>query len=537
MANTLAYPPDSGTLTVTFSGPLNDSTWNGADVTISGPQSATIGAPTPDRTNTYQLSVVPALTSDGNYVVSVGPNITGKNGFGFDQDRDGVGNETTQDVFSQPLVIDTRGPRVVSHTPSGISNGAVNHVDLTFSEPLDAFRFTPEDVGISGPNGAIQPLSVTRLTANIFRIGFPFQGTSGNYTVTIGTELSDLAGNPMNQDNDASNGEGPVDGYVAAFQVSLTLPRIVSHTPTGVVSEALDHFDVTFSSPILASAFTASDVRLLGPRGLVSVNSVTRVSDTVYRVNIDRITAEGNYSALIGPDIQDPGGNLMDQDRDNIAGEPDDRYEATFSINDVGPRVTAHAPNSLVKGPATFIDVTFSEPILLASFTTPDVQLTGPNGSVALSTITQVNEITYRIAFPAQNATGEYSFQFGPFITDLANVPMNQDGDAVDGESLEDAYSGTFSVDGDGPRVISSSPVSVTNQAVSFVAFEFSEPVVSSTLTLPDATLIGPSGSISITFMERLDATHFRAHFPTQTAEGAYQFRLGPMYPTRSEIS
>src|SRR4029079_15632550 len=43
----------------------------------------------------------------------------------------------------------------------------------------------------------------------------------------------------------------------------------------------------------------------------------------------------GTYTLVLGADIADQSGNLLDQDRDGTGGEPaDDSYTATFDISD-----------------------------------------------------------------------------------------------------------------------------------------------------------------------------------------------------------
>ncbi len=42
-------------------------------------------------------------------------------------------------------------------------------------------------------------------------VDFAAQSTAGNYSLTVGRHISDLAGNDMNQDGDGTNGEDPAD--------------------------------------------------------------------------------------------------------------------------------------------------------------------------------------------------------------------------------------------------------------------------------------------------------------------------------------
>ncbi len=136
------------------------------------------------------------------------------------------------------------GPAVVSAGPvapgasvsqvlPGVAPGGVTAVVVTFNGPVDPFTFTVDDVRIfTGPNGqAITPTAVTDITPtpasgtnlhNVFRIDFPAQTTDGVYTISIGPRISDYAGNLMNQNGNAVNGEDPADRFTFQFAVNST---------------------------------------------------------------------------------------------------------------------------------------------------------------------------------------------------------------------------------------------------------------------------------------------------------------------------
>ena len=109
------------------------------------------------------------------------------------------------------------GPRITEHSPAGVHSPRVSHLDVSFSEPIDAETFTADEVALSGPPGTIQPSRVAQVSDNTFRIAFPEQSMEGAYTVAIGPEIADLAGNLMDQDQDGNNGESGDDQAQATF--------------------------------------------------------------------------------------------------------------------------------------------------------------------------------------------------------------------------------------------------------------------------------------------------------------------------------
>jgi hypothetical protein len=125
------------------------------------------------------------------------------------------------------------GPRVVAVSPTTpIGNGGFSSFTVTFSGPVDPVTFTTADVvSLVGPNGAITPTDVIDITSvapgtanphNVYQITFPTQTADGVYTVVIGPNISDPAGNLMNQNNNSVNGEIPADQYSARFVINTT---------------------------------------------------------------------------------------------------------------------------------------------------------------------------------------------------------------------------------------------------------------------------------------------------------------------------
>ena len=135
-----------------------------------------------------------------------------------------------------------------------------------FSEPIDPASFTAEDVlQLDGPDGAIAVDAVETLAADQYRIKFDPQTTFGSYSLLIGSDVMDLAGNPMDQNGDGAAG-GVGDGFDLTFDLELWQ----------FASSVID-----FSSQYSATSWSAAQA--LGP------------SDTfTYGVQSRRLGAEGD---------------------------------------------------------------------------------------------------------------------------------------------------------------------------------------------------------------------------------------------------
>jgi len=136
-------------------------------------------------------------------------------------------------VDSSPLatfaVNPVEGPHVVSITSSGPSTPGgtdITGITVTFNSTVDPFTFTLSKVGsVIGPNGLPVTLSnvidITPLPPagqaslhNIYELVFATpQTTPGFYKVTLGPDISDYAGNEMDQNQNFINGEIPGDVY------------------------------------------------------------------------------------------------------------------------------------------------------------------------------------------------------------------------------------------------------------------------------------------------------------------------------------
>jgi hypothetical protein len=113
---------------------------------------------------------------------------------------------------------DRSGPQVVSTNPSGSATGPVDHITLTFNEPIDESSFTLADVVLlDGPSGAIIPTAVNHPGIGQVEVAFPAQNASGTYRIVVGPDIQDGAGNLMDQDGDGVGGETPDDRFATTF--------------------------------------------------------------------------------------------------------------------------------------------------------------------------------------------------------------------------------------------------------------------------------------------------------------------------------
>ena len=174
---------------------------------------------------------------------------------------------------------DSAGPKVSSQSPT-LTAGPIDSLTLTFDEAIASGSFTASDIAsFSGPASVDLLPAVTSITGSDcqWTIHFATQSTYGDYTMVIGPRIVDLAGNAMNQDGDATNGEATQDRYTALTTLRLvrnyyvndsSLTNDVYTTATG--NSAND--GLTPATP-KASLQSVIDAYVLGPGDIVFVDT------------------------------------------------------------------------------------------------------------------------------------------------------------------------------------------------------------------------------------------------------------------------
>lgn len=212
-------------------------------------------------------------------------------------DLQGAGNA----AYSGSFTVDTTPPRVVSQTPEVQSIAPFSNWTLTFSEALDPASVQTSDFTLRNPsNGTIFISSATvsedRLSVTL---GFSGQYSAGNYTLTVGTTITDLAGNRLDQDSVAAG----LQGHVGTMQVAS--PDLA---PQSISVTQLD------GSPL--------------PAGGVALGSTVKVTWTVNNIGTDAARSSFWYDSLWLSTDTNPSGDILlhnvtiDVDPSNLVGLP-----------------------------------------------------------------------------------------------------------------------------------------------------------------------------------------------------------------------
>jgi subtilisin family serine protease len=168
-------------------------------------------------TLTFQYTVSP-VTAQGPQTVALAAGAVLR-----DRDGDPVRAFTGTFLYDAGL----RGPRILASTPSGATAAPVSSVRVTFNTAIDPATFTAADVvSFTGPGGTIAVTGIAAVAGSgdtQFELTFDPQSASGTYTLVLGPDIRDPAGNPMDQNNNLVLGEVPQDRFTATFLIAACL--------------------------------------------------------------------------------------------------------------------------------------------------------------------------------------------------------------------------------------------------------------------------------------------------------------------------
>lgn len=111
-----------------------------------------------------------------------------------------------------------------------------------------------------------------------------------------------------------------------------------------------------------------------------------------------------------------------------------------------GPRIIAAQPLADGFGYVSGARIAFDEPIPSGGLTPELLSLAGPDGSVAVAQVNQIDLTTFELWFAEQRAPGDYTLTVAPGVQDLAGNLLDQDGDGTGGEALDDQFTLSFTI-------------------------------------------------------------------------------------------
>lgn len=110
-------------------------------------------------------------------------------------------------------------------------------------------------------------------------------------------------------------------------------PWVRSQAPAGSLAGPVSSITITFDRLINPATFAPNDVQLIDPVGRVlPISSVTTFDNQTFTIAFPAQQLPGLYRFLVGPDIADTAGLLMDEDGSTVGGQTSDGYNGRFTL-------------------------------------------------------------------------------------------------------------------------------------------------------------------------------------------------------------
>jgi len=403
---------------------------------------------------------------------------------------------------------DVCGPAVVGHTPSAAVESGVTTIRFFFDEPMDlsSFSVAEDVVSFTGPSGDLMSeiTGSSWIDSGTLEVQFNPQAESGTYRMTIGPNIADNTANsnPMDQDGDGVSGETPDDRYAAAFAVKQILLSANMDTDPGWTAEGDWEWGVPtgggsgngdptsgytgtnvygynlsgdYANSLSATYLTTSAIDCSGVAGVrLEFYRWLAVEEAMWDHAAIEVSNDGATWTTVwehtGDTISEWSWSYQTYDISAVADDQSTVYvrwsmgptdsSVTYpgwNIDDVvvcavgaGPSVSTHSPSGVVNTPQLAVQLTFDTPMEAGSFAVADdvVSFTGPPGDLMgqITGSSWLDDHTLEITFAEQAAGGEYEMVIGPQILDSSGNPMDQDGDGINGEILQDRYTAAFEI-------------------------------------------------------------------------------------------
>jgi hypothetical protein len=418
----------------------------------------------------------------------------------------------------------TLGVTDVTPTSAALS---LDKVRVTFNRAVQVSSFTPDQAVLKDTSGATIPVTVDVVAGSgdtQFDLSFATQTTPGNYSLTIGPNILDTTGKPM---DNAYNTTLSIVGPMIIADSGITHGQSYLPGALDTVTE-----QVTFNEPIDPTTFTPDQVVFYGNNNVFQANNVTAADNTNTKFNITfNADATDQYTMAVGPNIMDTFGNTA-------------ALYTAVSFNVLGPKIDATTAMGITPGASyqpgaldtVTEQVTFNEAMDPNSFTPDKVVITGAISGYsynALSVTPADNTNTkFNIKFAA-DYTDKWTMAIGPNIYDGFGNAMDQNGNFITGEVQGDQFTVPFNVLG--PKVTASTLMGdFTNDIISAVRVTFSEAMDPSTFTSTSGQVkfTGPGNvTIPVTGINPVAGTNntqFDVSFAPQGKIGNYTMAIGP---------
>ena len=150
--------------------------------------------------------------------------------------------------------VETVAPTVTVEAADALDSDGNAVFTITFSEELGTrfAAFDVEDLTIEGADETVAPVLSGPVGANVYTLTVTPLTTTTSVTVTVGAQIADISGNPVDL-TDADS--------IASATFDNESPTVTITAPSALETDGNLMFTFVFSEPIMADTFDSNDIR------------------------------------------------------------------------------------------------------------------------------------------------------------------------------------------------------------------------------------------------------------------------------------
>lgn len=236
----------------------------------------------------------------------------------------------------------------------------------------------------------------------------------------------------------------------------------------------------------------------------------------------------GNYWLEV---VADPLNHIQETDETNNV----TRVPITLSnLPQVGFIAQSSTPLGAQSTPVSYVEYNFNQPVDPTTFTASSVTVTGPNGPIPITGVTQVSSVKFRANFATQANIGTYTATLQPTVRSANGALLDQNNNGTGGEP-GDTFITVFTIAA--PQVQSVTPNGTVSPPVTSIRVTYNRPMQSNTFTTFDIfSFTGPGGvnllpqvaAVTPVTAGNLSAAFDISFTSNLTNPGAYQIVIEP---------
>ncbi len=365
-----------------------------------------------------------------------------------------VGNRLDQNTVSPELdgfastfttVDETTSPMVLGMEPATGSDSVDVEVTLrvTFSEPVDPATVEAPGSFTVGPDGGEVVSGLFAYESDGAVVAWTPEAPlafSTTYRVTCNTTITDLYGNPLDQDP-VQPGEQLWRGSFTTWDETIP-PRVSALLPEESPVPITVTPIVVFTEPIdpvsLDGAVSISDGQTL----VSFTPELTQGADSLHLVLADPLEQNTTYTVTVDTLVADTLGNRLDQD-ELLPGRQAFIGQLTTEADLEPPTLIGLSPfdGAMHEVREVTAELEFSEPLDPATVSQANIYMTGPGGQVTCELVPGPYYQTIELVPDAPLAAGEtYGVHVSTLVRDLAHRQFDGDPETPGNQAFESTF-------------------------------------------------------------------------------------------------